>query len=147
MLDFQPAVLSDAAIWKRFRSELYDDLNLAHNETEIKRITKDPDLVSYLVFMKNETLPIGLVELSLRNIVDGCTSSPVAYLDGLYLIEKYRGRGLGREMLTFIKNWAKGQGCTELAVDTELENVRAQRFYLREGFKETFRIVQFRMGL
>ena len=32
-------------------------------------------------------------------------------------------------------------------MDTELENERAQRFYYRQGFEETFRIVQFRMEL
>ncbi len=147
MLKFQLATLDNFNTWHRFRSELYVDLDPAHSETEIKRMIDDPNLFSYLVFLDDIPKPVGMVEMSLRNIVDGCISSPVAYIDGLYVIEKYQGRGFGKELIQFIKNWAREQGCTELGVDTEPENERAQKFYLREGFEETFRIVQFRMGL
>ncbi len=148
MLHFRLATLDDFDTWCRFRDELYGDLQPEYIETEIKRIISAPDLCSYLVFLeKDKTEPVGMIELSFRNIVEGCTSSPVAYIDGLYLNEKYRGQGLGKEMLVFIKKWARESGCTELAVDTELENGRAQQFYLREGFEETFRVVQFRMGV
>ncbi len=145
MLTFQPATLNDFETWARFRDELYDDLSPDYIETEIKRIIDDPNLASFIIYTATSDEPVGLVEMSLRNIVDGCVSSPVAYIDGLYLIEKYRGQGLGKALIDFTKKWARENNCTELAVDTELENERAQQFYLREGFTETFRIVQFRM--
>jgi aminoglycoside 6'-N-acetyltransferase I len=145
MLHFKLATLDDFDVWHRFRSVLYSDLDPIYSETEIRRTIEDPALASFLVFLNEEPGPIGMIELSLRNIVDGCSSTPVAYIEGLYLIEKYQGQGLGKEMMAFIKKWAREQGCTELAVDTELEKERAQKFYLREGFEETYRVVQFRM--
>ncbi len=147
MLEFKLATLENFDVWQRFRAALYHDLDPAFNKDEIRRTVEDPNLTSFLVFKNEEPNPIGMIELSLRNMVDGCISSPVAYIEGLYLIEKYQGQGLGKEMIVFIKKWAKEQGCTELAVDTELENERAQKFYLREGFEETYRIVQFKMGV
>lgn len=146
-MHFHLATLADFDTWRRFREELYDDLDPAWSEDEIHRIATDPNMTTYLVFDETQPTPIGMLELSLRNIVDGCATSPVAYIDGLYLTEKWQGRGLGSQLLAFAKKWAGEQGCTELAVDTELDNVRAQKFYLREGFEETFRIVQFRMNL
>ena len=147
MLQFKLATHDDFDIWHRFRAELYHGLDPVFSEQEIKRTVEDPALTTFLVFINKEPDPMGMIEMSLRNIVDGCSSSPVAYIEGLYLIEKYQGQGFGKEMLAFIKNWAKEKGCTELAVDTELENERAQKFYLREGFEETYRIVQFKMNV
>jgi len=147
MLRFHLATIDDFDTWHRLRAELYADLDPDHSILEIERMVSDPALSTYLVFIGNEPEPIGMVELSLRNIVDGCISSPVANIDGLYLTEQYQGKGLGKMLLQFIKKWARENGCSELAVDTEPENERAQKFYLREGFEETFRIVQFRMDL
>lgn len=154
-MHFHLATLNDLPIWARMRDALYSDLKPDYILAEIRRIVDDSALTTFLIFPhgpqsgrdipKGE--PIGMIELSLRNIVDGCISSPVAYIDGLYLVEPWQGKGLGKEMMDFIRKWAQEQGCTELAVDTEPENQRAQKFYLREGFEETFRIVQFRMAL
>lgn len=146
---FHLATLDDFKTWARFRAELYHDLDSEFNHEEIRRIVADPALATFLVFEKKyeSGQVIGMIELSLRNIVDGCLSSPVAYLEGLYLTEKFQGKGLGKEMLDFVKKWAREKGCSELAVDTEIENGRAQKFYLKNGFQETYRIVQFRMGL
>ncbi|MBI5916185.1 MAG: GNAT family N-acetyltransferase [Bacteroidetes bacterium] len=144
---FHLATLDNFATWHHFREELYDDLDPAYSEAEIHRIANDPNMATYLVFEEVGNAPVGMLELSLRNIVDGCASSPVAYIDGLYVVENWQGRGIGPQLVAFARQWALGQGCTELAVDTELDNKRAQLFYRKNGFEETFRIVQFRMGL
>lgn len=144
---FHLATLNDFATWHRFREELYQDLDPAYSEAEIHRIANDPNMITYLIFEDDSDEPVGMLELSLRNIVDGCNSSPVAYIDGLYVVEKWQNRGIGPQIVAFSKKWAMEQGCTELAVDTELDNERAQQFYLKNGFEETFRIVQYRMDL
>ncbi len=146
-MHFHLATLADFPAWHRLREELYGYIDPAHSEAEIRHIVEDPALTTYLVFDENETAPIGMLELSLRNIVDGCLSSPVAYIEGLYLVEKWQERGLGSQVVDFAKKWAMEQGCSELAVDTELDNERAQKFYLRQGFEETYRVVQYRMAL
>ena len=87
---------------------------------------------------------LGLVELSSRNIVDGCLTSPVAYLEGLYLRSEYRGKGMGKEVIKMILDWCRTNGFSELATDTELSNTKAQSFYQSAGFEETDRVVEFR---
>ena len=125
------------------REDVYSALEDEFHEREMKQIFVSNDWFCY--FLEEESGQIaGFVELSLRNIVDGCLSSPVAYLEGLYLKKEYRGKGLGRETIKTIKSWCKNKGFTELAMDTELANIEAQKFFAAIGFHETYRIVQFR---
>ncbi len=124
------------------REEVYSSLDDEFHEKEMKQIFKSSDWFCYFLMNENNQI-LGLAELSSRNIVDGCLSSPVAYLEGLYLKEKYQDMGLGRQAIEAIKIWCKEQGFTELCMDTELANVKAQKFFRTVGLQETYRIVQF----
>jgi len=101
------------------REGVYNSLEDEFHEKEMKQIFVSDDWFCY--FLEEESGQIvGFVELSSRNIVDGCLSSPVAYLEGLYLKKEYRGRGLGRETMKAIKNGCRKKDFTELAMDAEL---------------------------
>jgi len=88
-----------------------------------------------------------MLELSLRNFVDGCLGGPVGYVEGIYLAPQTRGRGEGRRLLDFAAGWFRSRGCRDMAADAELDNEEAQRFLKRAGFEETFRIVEYRRSL
>ena len=51
---------------------------------------------------------------------------------------------LGRKAIETIKTWCQDQGFRELGMDAELDNLKAQKFFLAVGLQETYRIVQFR---
>lgn len=145
VLDFRLANLDDLPVWIKLREELYGDLEPDYNEREIRRTVADPALTSFIVHIDTAQEPVGMLELSLRNIVDGCVSSPVAYIEGLYVKEPWQNKGFGKQMIAYAKRWGLEQGCRELAVDTELDNEKPQVYYARLGFEETYRVVQFRM--
>jgi len=46
-----------------------------------------------------------------------------------------RSQGVGRELLSAVKEWAKAQGCNEVIVETQNINVPACRFYAMQGFE------------
>jgi aminoglycoside 6'-N-acetyltransferase I len=130
--------------WEEMRKDLYHVLNNDSHLQEMENIFQSK--VWYCQFIKDENNRIiGLVELSSRNIVDGCLSSPVAYLEGLYLKPEHRGKGKGKEVIKTILNWCKEKGFSELATDTELTNIEAQSFYKAVGFQETDRVVEYRI--
>ena len=130
--------------WEEMRKDLYRVLNNDFHLQEMENIFQSK--VWHCQFVKDENNRIiGLVELSSRNIVDGCLSSPVAYLEGLYLKPEHRGKGKGKELLKTILNWCKEKGFSELATDTELTNTKAQSFYKAVGFQETDRVVEYRI--
>jgi len=128
--------------WKRMRKILYSTLSEEYHNIEILKIHEHSGWFCRFVVDDSQQI-IGLVELSSRNIVDGCLSSPVAYLEGLYLNEIYRHKGYGKELMNNILHWCKENGFQELATDTELSNTQAQDFYKNMGFEEVDRIVEF----
>lgn len=57
------------------------------------------------------------------------------WLNELYVAEEARVHGLGTQLLTEVQRWAKGMGCTYLAMVTHPKNERAQDLYASEGFE------------
>ena len=75
--------------------------------------------------------------------VEGTKSSPVGYLEGIYIQEKYRLKGYARELVKACEEWAKNKGCSEFASDCELTNKESYSFHKKVGFKEANRIICF----
>lgn len=87
---------------------------------------------------------IGFAQCGLRHdYVEGTDTSPVGYLEGIFVEEDYRKNGLAKDMLDACQRWAKEQGCTEFASDCELVNEDSLKFHLKIGFEEANRIVCF----
>lgn len=94
------------------------------------------------------SMPLGFVEASIRtDHVNGTESSPVAFLEGLYVEPSARRRGIARALVREVATWAKEKGCTELASDTQIDNVKSQSVHVRLGFRETERVVYFTLPL
>ncbi len=88
---------------------------------------------------------IAFIQLSLRSdYVEGTTSSPVGYIEGIYVEPAYRGAGLARQLVEAGEAWCKKQGCTEIASDTEISNTSSQAFHEKQGFEEVNRLVCYR---
>jgi len=133
--------------WLTMRQALYSGLTEAFHLHEMESIIASPQMWCFLAKSEVDEGVIGMLELSLRNIVDGCSASPVGYIEGLYIKPKFRGRGLGRALVAYAESWVLGHGCEEIATDSELDNTAAQDFFHHVGFGETYRIVQFKRTL
>jgi len=87
----------------------------------------------------------GFVEASQRvDYVNGTSSSPVAFLEGLYVAPGSRGQGLARALVESVRLWAEREGCRELASDCLADNSSAHAVHRALGFEETERVVYFR---
>ena len=88
--------------------------------------------------------PVGFAQCQLRHdYVEGTDSSPVGYLEGVFVEEAYRRRDYAAELVSACERWTKEQGCTEFASDCELINTDSLRFHLAIGFTEANRIICF----
>ena len=76
--------------------------------------------------------------------VNGCDTSPVAFLEGIFVRPNIQGAGIGRLLLTSIQSWARERGCSELASDAHIGNLASHAFHRAAGFEETDRVVYFR---
>jgi len=91
---------------------------------------------------------VGFVEASKRvDYVNGTSSSPVAFLEGLYVVPSARRRGVARTLVESVVQWALQEGCAELASDALLDNCTAHTVHRSLGFEETERVVYFRRAL
>jgi aminoglycoside 6'-N-acetyltransferase I len=91
---------------------------------------------------------VGFVEVSKRgDYVNGTTSSPVAFLEGLYVEPRARRRGVARALVDSVVAWALGEGLSELASDSLIDNIPAHAAHRALGFGETERVVYFRRPL
>ena len=89
----------------------------------------------------------GFAELSLRPYAEGCTTSPVAYLEGWYVEPAHRGRGVGGALVAAAEAWARTRGCREFASDAVLDNHASAAAHAALGFEEVEQIRCFRKPL
>ena len=101
-----------------------------------------PDAAFFLAYA--EETAVGFAQCQLRHdYVEGTGSSPVGYLEGIYVGPDHRHGGIARQLLHACESWAKSRGCTEFASDCELTNTNSLRFHLGVGFEEVDRIICF----
>jgi aminoglycoside 6'-N-acetyltransferase I len=87
----------------------------------------------------------GFIEVSLRNYAEGCTTSPVAYIEGWYVDEASRRRTLGSRLAA--EAWTRSHGLKEIASDTPLDNTVSIHAHTALGYEEVERLVCFRKAL
>lgn len=90
---------------------------------------------------------LGFAEASQRAYGDGCDTSPVAWLEAIYVRAPWRRHGLARQLLSAVEAWARQRGLSELGSDADLGNLISRLSHARWGFEETERIVCFRKVL
>lgn len=74
---------------------------------------------------------------SLHGYIQGVPSwrsTPIAVIITLYTDSRFRGQGIGANLISAFESWAKENGATRIAVSAFVSNVGAQRFYERNGF-------------
>jgi aminoglycoside 6'-N-acetyltransferase I len=93
-------------------------------------------------------VPLGFIEIALRtDYVNGTDSSPVAFLEGIYVVPEARKSGVARRLVAEAEHWAKFMGCKEFASDAPLDNTSSHAMHAALGFVETERVVYFKKNL
>ncbi|WPP53047.1 aminoglycoside 6'-N-acetyltransferase [Catalinimonas niigatensis] len=141
-MHIEPISEANLRILTELALALWPDCSFEEEYEYYKRMIGSNTEVCYLVKVQEDY--VGLIQLSLRTEhVEGTTTSPVAYVEGIYVKPEYRKRGIGKQLITFGESWAKQKGCTEYASDVELPNTKSIAFHQKAGFEEVNRIVCF----
>ena len=87
---------------------------------------------------------VGMMHLSIRSdYVNGTDTSPVLYLEAIYVLSDYRKLGIARNFIDFAGNIARKKEITQLASDCLLENHASELFHKACGFREEERVICF----
>ena len=115
------AEIKDLHILSELACQLWPDNTVEEMRLEFSEIITKTDAAFFLAYA--EETAIGFAQCQLRHdYVEGTDSSPVGYLEGIYVADGYRKQGVAKELLSACESWAKTKGCTEFASDCELEN-------------------------
>ncbi|HVR97342.1 MAG TPA: aminoglycoside 6'-N-acetyltransferase [Thermoanaerobaculia bacterium] len=142
------ARLEDAAAWGRLRHALWPDEAGEHEEEIASFFAGDRRfMAAVIVAVDARGEVVGFAELSLRKYAEGCSSSPVGFLEGWYVVPEMRRQGVGGALVRAAEAWAREQGCTEFASDTEVENTLSAAAHNALGFEDVGIIRCFRKDL
>ena len=132
--------------WVALRIALWPDEDADQITREAPGMLIQPDLL-VLVAREGDAV-IGFAEAAIRrDYVNGCETSPVAFVEGIYVAPQQRRRGVAKAMIAAIEVWAQQQGLRELASDALLDNAQSQAMHEALGFAETERVVYFHKTL
>ena len=104
--------------------------------------------MAILVSHDEEGTLTGFIEAGLRSHADGCdTAQPVGFIEGWFVHEAYRKQGIGTALMRSAEDWARKQGCHEIASDTWIDDEQSQHAHQALGFEVVDRCVHFRKTL
>jgi aminoglycoside 6'-N-acetyltransferase I len=90
----------------------------------------------------------GFLEVGLRSHADGCdTAHPVGFIEGWFVHETSRKQGIGSALIRAAEEWAREQGCREIASDTWIDDQISIDAHQSLGFEIVDRCVHFRKPL
>ena len=138
--------IEDAEMLAGLASQMWADHDLEDLTEEFRQLAAINEAVCFIKYVDGK--PIGFSQCQLRHdYVEGTQSSPVGYLEGIFVSEGYREKGYAAELLSECGKWSKEKGCIEFASDCELDNMDSFRFHMSLGFDEVNRIICFRKDL
>ena len=120
-------------MWEHDPSEL---------QPEFSALTNSSEAACFLAV--HGVQAVGFAQCQLRHdYVEGCETSPVGFLEGIYVDDAYRRSGVARALLSVCEAWARSVGCTEFASDCEIDNHDSLAWHLKAGFEEVNRTIWF----
>ena len=140
------ASIQDVSIVAALACQLWPENPLEEMEDEFSSLLSRADAAVFLAEREGEAIGFAQCQLR-RDYVEGTGSSPVGYLEGIFVREEYRRKGIARQLLAACESWTGDLGCTEFASDCELDNTASLAFHLACGFEEANRIICFTKSL
>ncbi len=136
------ATAADARIVAELAIKMWSSHEVAELAADFAGQIAEPECAVFIMYSGDA--PIGFAQCQLRHdYVEGTESSPVGYLEGIFVEDSHRRKGCARALLAACEEWAKDMGCSEFASDCELTNTDSLAFHLKMGFIEANRIICF----
>ncbi len=56
-------------------------------------------------------------------------------IDHVYIVEEHRNKGLGKEFMDWVDDYAMKKGCESIELNTYVQNYPSHKFYYNQGFE------------
>jgi len=132
------AKTSDLLTIKKLTLELIEAMGNTEG-IDIKLITENcqnflSEANSHILVAEIEGVVVGFLNFMTRKTILHRGLS--ALIDELIVAKSYRGKGVGKQLLSSAIEKSRQLGCCEVEVSTEKTNIKAREFYRQCGFTE-----------
>jgi aminoglycoside 6'-N-acetyltransferase I len=146
-MDITPCTSDDLDEWSQLRGALWPDYAIGELRASAEAMLAEPGS-GIALLCRIDGRAVGFAEGSLRrDYVNGCETSPVAFLEGIFVTPTCRNRRVAAALVDAVADWGRRIGCVEFASDALLENEASHAFHSAIGFVETERVVYFKRKL
>lgn len=141
----RPIGSDDASDWCELREALWPETTAREHEREIAAMLDMRDRYAAFMAVSDTAGILGFAEASIRcDYVNGCDTSPVVFLEGVYVRSEVRRNGVAKALIQYVEQWGVEHSCEEFASDTDVSNVNVHALHQALGFEETERVIFFR---
>lgn len=131
--------------WLELRQQLWPHSTREQHLDEMATFLANRKRYAQFVEYDADGAAMGFMEIAIRSdYVNGTETSPVAFLEGIYVVPQARGQGVAQALFAEAEHWAKFMGCKEFASDAAIDNDTSHAMHASLGFVETERVVFFR---
>jgi aminoglycoside 6'-N-acetyltransferase I len=133
--------------WRRLRQALWPEVTPDRHNREMADILGDLEFNSIFIGIGAGKHAVGFLEASIRLTAEGCRPGPIGYIEAWYVEPESRRSGTGAALLAKAEAWAASRGCTQMASDTEVDNLGGRQAHNHLGYEEIARLAHFRKEL
>ena len=115
------------ALWPdNEENELKDEFH------KILSLTKEQ---AFIYKLDNEY--IAFINPSIRtDYVEGSNSSPVGFVERIYVKPEYRNKGIAKKLIAKGEEWVKSKGYTQMGSDVEMDNGISYKIHQKQVLKK-----------
>lgn len=136
----------DWAEWLRMTLALFPNDAPGDFTSDMQQFRARSDAEVFVVERPDGRLA-GFVEVGSRSHADGCATSPVGYIEALFVDPDVRRQRYALGLLDAADEWARQRGYREMASDALIDNAVSHAAHRRAGYEEVDRVVTFRKSL
>ncbi len=136
----RPLTAADRAVHLDMRGRLWSAPRNEH-EAELGALETKTSFTAFGAFAGERA--VGFAEATFREFVPTIGVMPAVYLEGIWVEEGYRRRGIATALVRAVEAWALLLGCSDIASDALLDNTDSQAWHRCQGFAELNQTVNF----
>ncbi len=117
------------------RPDVFIKNSRKYTHQKVREIIACPSSPVFVGEIEGVVMAYAFCEIQDQTGTNNLKNLKTLYLDDLCVDEKYRGKGYGKEIYAFVRDYAKKQGCYHLTLNVWRLNQSAVRFYERLGMQ------------
>ncbi len=136
-----------------YKAEYFDDLfemnqllltnmNTKDLEDLLNEWTKLDKVKIFMAQVNTENIGYAIVSIK-SDYVEGAKQSPTGYLEGIFVKETHRKKGVAKALVKEGEKWCKSSGCHQMGSDTWVSHNDSRAFHKKIGFWEEDVLVHF----